>query len=83
MTHGTSPWKSNIATGDIIIVRLTLRMGRKEIMVHYQTIESCHNRHNGVNGGFIPIASEPLSSYLFIPSRHASRTLFLIDNLSP
>jgi len=42
-----------------------------------------HNGHNRVNEGFIPIASDPFLSYLFIPLCHAPRKLFPIENLSP
>jgi hypothetical protein len=63
-----------------------LRMGRKTFMDRQLTIRPlgpCHNGQNRVNEGFIPIASDPLSSYLFIPSRHAPRTLFPTESLSP
>jgi hypothetical protein len=61
-------------------------MGRKTFMDRQLTIRPLgprHNGHNRVNEGFIPIASDPLPSYLFIPSRHAPRTLFPIEILSP
>jgi hypothetical protein len=85
MTHGTSPWRSNIVVGDIITIRPTPRTDIKDIYrktTHHPTVGACHNRHNKVNEGFIAIASYPLPSYLLIPSRHAPRTLFPIENLS-
>jgi hypothetical protein len=83
MTHGTSPWRSNIDIVDNISIRSMLRKGRKEVMVCHKAVGLRHNRQNMVNGGFIPIASEPLPSYLFIPSCHAPRIFFLFENLSP
>jgi hypothetical protein len=86
MTHGTSPWQRNIVVGDIITVRKTLEMGRNTFMDKQLAIRPLgprHNRHNKVNEGFIPIASDLLPSYLFIPSRHAPRTLFPTEILSP
>jgi hypothetical protein len=47
-----------------------------------QPLGPCHNGQNQFNEGLIPISSNPLLSYLFIPPRHAPRTLFPIENLS-
>jgi hypothetical protein len=61
-------------------------MDRNPFMASHLAIRPlgpCHNGQNRVNEGLIPIASDPLSSYLFIPPRHAPRTLFPIENLSP
>jgi hypothetical protein len=63
-----------------------LRTDRKIFMDRQLTIRPLglhHNEWNRVNEGLIPIASEPFPSYLFIPSRHAPRTLFPIVSLSP
>jgi len=80
--HGTSLWRSNIVIGDIITIRVMLQMGRKKFMVHHQTVGLHHNRSNRFNEGLIPVASDPLSSYLFIPLCQATRTLLPTENLS-
>jgi hypothetical protein len=82
-SHGTSPRRSNIAVGNNITVQPTPQMGRKAFMVRHQTVGPRRNRQNRVNEVFSPIARDPLPSYLFIPSCHASRTLFLTVNTSP
>jgi hypothetical protein len=84
MTHGTSPWRCNIVVGDIITIRPMLQMIRKKFMTGQLSIKPLgphHNEQNRVHEGFIPIASDPLPSYLFIPSHHAPRTLLLTTNL--
>jgi hypothetical protein len=61
-------------------------MDKKPFMDSQLAIRPLGLRHNGqnrVNEGFIPVASDPLPSYLFIPSRHAPRTLLPTENLSP
>jgi hypothetical protein len=68
-----------------MIVKPMLRMGRKKFMdrqLAIQPLGPCYNVQNKVNEGFRLIASDPLPSYLFIPLRHAPRTLFPIVNLS-
>jgi hypothetical protein len=77
--------ESNIVVGAIITVRSMLQTNRNPFMNSQLTIQPlgpCHNRQNIVNEGFIPVASDPLSSYLFIPSHHVPRTLFPIENLN-
>jgi hypothetical protein len=63
MTHDTSPWRHNINVGDIITIRKMLQMGINIFMDGQLTIRllgPCHNGHNKVNEGFIPIAELPI-----------------------
>jgi hypothetical protein len=46
MTHGTSPWRSNIVVGADISVRLPPRTDKKSNKGCHQTIGPCHNGSN-------------------------------------
>jgi hypothetical protein len=90
VSHGTSPWRSNMIVGTNITIWTTLQMGRTTFIVCHQTVGPHCNGNNRVNEGFFPIATRckrfiaKLSIYLVMPcpeNTFANRESEPIDSL--